>query len=97
MTPRDEQIEFIRLNGRRLAACAWQGYQDKGRGLVCVMSDLEHELLHLDKNSGGFGMAEGFCESALIRPTGWHSRQREASVFAELPGFSFRLCSTSAC
>ena len=45
MKTRDEQIEFIRLNGRRIAACAWQGYQDKGRGLVCVMSDLHHELL----------------------------------------------------
>ena len=46
MKPRDEQIEFVRLNGRRVAACAWQGYQDKGRGLVCMMSDLHQELLH---------------------------------------------------
>ena len=46
MKTRDDQIEFIRLNGRRVAACAWHGYQDKGRGLVCVMSDLHNELLH---------------------------------------------------
>ena len=46
MKTRDEQIEFIRLNGQRIAACAWQGYQDKGRGLVCLMSDHHHELLH---------------------------------------------------
>ena len=46
MKTRDEQIEFVRLNGRRIAACAWQGCQDKGRGLVCVMSDLHNELLH---------------------------------------------------
>jgi hypothetical protein len=46
MNTRDEQIEFIRTNGRRIAACAWNGYQHKGRGLVCVMSDLHNELLH---------------------------------------------------
>jgi hypothetical protein len=46
MNTRDGQIEFIRLNGSRIAACAWEGYRDKGRGLVCVMSDLHHELLH---------------------------------------------------
>ena len=46
MKTRDDQIEFIRLNGRRIAACAWQGYQDKGRGLVCVMVDLHNEVLH---------------------------------------------------
>jgi hypothetical protein len=46
MNTRDEQIEFIRLNGRRIAACAWNGYQDNGRGLVGVMVDLHNELLH---------------------------------------------------
>jgi hypothetical protein len=42
---RDDQIEFIRLNGVRLAACAWNGYQQKGRGMVCVLSELHNELL----------------------------------------------------
>jgi hypothetical protein len=45
MKTHDEQIEFIRLNGRRIAACAWRGYQDKGRGLVCVTSDLHGALM----------------------------------------------------
>jgi len=43
---RDGQFEIIRLNGSRIAACAREGYRDKGRGLVCVMSDLHQELMH---------------------------------------------------
>jgi hypothetical protein len=42
---RGSQIQFIRLNGVRIAACAWNGYREKGRGLVCVLSDLENEVL----------------------------------------------------
>jgi hypothetical protein len=42
---RHSQIEFIRLNGPALAACAWNGFKGKGRGMVCVLSDLENELL----------------------------------------------------
>ena len=42
---RDSQIQFIRLNGVRIAACAWNGHKEKGRGLVCVLSDLENEVL----------------------------------------------------
>jgi len=44
---RCEQIEFIRLNGVRIAACAWNGYQAKGRGMVCVLSDLHNEVLRV--------------------------------------------------
>ena len=47
MQTRDEQIEFIRLNGVRIAACAWNGYQAKGRGMVCVLSDLHNEVLRV--------------------------------------------------
>ena len=47
MKTRDEQIEFIRLNGVRIAACAWNGYQAKGRGMVCVLSDLHNEVLRV--------------------------------------------------
>ena len=28
----------------RVASCAWNGFEKKGRGLVCVLSDLENEL-----------------------------------------------------
>ena len=45
MKTRDEQIEFIRLNGVRIASCAWNGFTAKGRGMVCVLSDLHNELL----------------------------------------------------
>jgi hypothetical protein len=44
MKTRDEQIEFLRLNGVRVASCAWGGFEKKGRGMVCVLSDLENEL-----------------------------------------------------
>lgn len=45
MKTRDEQIEFMRNNGVRVAACGWNGIQTKGRGMVCVLSDLHNELL----------------------------------------------------
>ena len=44
MKTREQQIEFIRMNGVRVASCAWNGFQNKGRGMVCVLSDLENEL-----------------------------------------------------
>jgi hypothetical protein len=44
MKTRDQQIDFIRMNGVRVASCAWNGFEKKGRGLVCVLSDLENEL-----------------------------------------------------
>ena len=45
MKTRDEQVEFMRINGVRVAACGWSGYQTKGRGMVCVLSDLHNEVL----------------------------------------------------
>jgi hypothetical protein len=42
---RNSQIQFIRLNGAGIAACPWNGYKEKGRGMICVLSDLENELL----------------------------------------------------
>ncbi len=45
MKTRDEEIDFIRLNGVRIASCAWNGFIAKGRGMVCVLSDLHNELL----------------------------------------------------
>ena len=45
MKTRDDHIEFLRLNGVRVAACAWNGFQAKGRGLVCVLCELENEVL----------------------------------------------------
>jgi len=42
---RDSQIQFIHFNGVRIAACAWNGHREKGRGLVCVLSDLENKVL----------------------------------------------------
>jgi hypothetical protein len=47
MKTREEQIDFIRLNGVRISACAWSGNQEKGRGMVYVMSDLENESLRV--------------------------------------------------
>ena len=45
MKTRDDHIEFLRMNGVRVAACAWNGFQAKGRGLVCVLCELENEVL----------------------------------------------------
>ena len=43
MRTRTEQLDFIRLNLNALAYCAWQGFQAKGRGLVCVLCDDHNE------------------------------------------------------
>ena len=45
MKTRDDHIEFLRANGVRVAACAWNGFRAKGRGLVCVLCELENEVL----------------------------------------------------
>ena len=45
MKTRDSQIDFIRINGPLISACAWRGYREKGRGMICVLSDLHNELL----------------------------------------------------
>jgi hypothetical protein len=45
MKIRDDHVEFMLLDGRRIAACAWNGHKAKGRGLVCVLSDLHNEVL----------------------------------------------------
>lgn len=42
---RAEQIEFIRLNVQQIAAHAWQGYENKGRGMICVLVEERNELL----------------------------------------------------
>ena len=41
MKTRTEQLEFIRMNVNALSYCAWEGFLDKGRGVVCVHVD-EH-------------------------------------------------------
>src|SRR5687768_3765135 len=45
MKTRAEQFEFIRLNVRQIAAHAWQGYEKKGRGMICVLVEEHNELL----------------------------------------------------
>jgi len=47
MKTRTEQLDFIRLNLNALAYCAWQGYQAKGRGAVCVLVDEHNEATRM--------------------------------------------------
>jgi len=47
METRYQQIDFIRLNEGRIAGCAWNGFQQKGRGMVLVPSDRENESLRM--------------------------------------------------
>ena len=42
MKTRQEHIDFIWLNRVAIAACAWNGHQNMGRGLVCVLCDQEN-------------------------------------------------------
>ncbi len=47
MKTRTEQLDFIKLNLNALAYCAWQGYQAKGRGVVCVLVDEHNEATRM--------------------------------------------------
>lgn len=47
MKTRAEQLDFIRLNLTALAFCAWQGYQARGRGAVCVLVDEHNEATRM--------------------------------------------------
>lgn len=47
MKTRTEQIEFIRLNFNAISYCAWQGFLDKGRGLVHVPVDEHNEVTQM--------------------------------------------------
>jgi len=47
MKTRPEQLDFIRLNLNALSYCAWQGYQAKGRGVVCVLVDDHNEATRM--------------------------------------------------
>ena len=50
MSIRNSEIEFIRINGCRIAACAWNGYKARGRGLVCVLNNLDNDLRQVPLN-----------------------------------------------
>ena len=41
MKTRTGQLQFIRMNANAISYCAWQGFLDEGRGVVCVHGD-EH-------------------------------------------------------
>ena len=47
MKTRTEQIEFIRMNVNALSYCAWQGFLDKGRGLIYVPVDECNEVTQM--------------------------------------------------
>ena len=75
MKTRDEQIEFVRMNGVRVAACGWNGYQTKGRGMVCVLSELHNEVLR----QVPFDFMPELDAAKLFKP--WEG-SREAGVVA---------------
>ena len=75
MKTREEHIEFIKLNMAAVAACAWTGFQAKGRGLVYVLCD-QH-----DEGTGTvpFGFTPEKDVSKMITP--WYGT-REARMVA---------------
>ena len=44
MKTRDDHLAFIKLNHVAIAATAWEGFQEKGRGVVCVLCDEHDEM-----------------------------------------------------
>jgi hypothetical protein len=45
MKTRADHVDFIRRNGPEVAALAWERYEEKGRGMVCVIADEHNEVL----------------------------------------------------
>jgi len=45
MKTRAEHVDFIRRNGPEVAALAWERYEEKGRGMVCVIAEEHNEVL----------------------------------------------------
>ena len=72
--PGTSKIQFIRLNGVRIAACAWNGSKEKGRGIVCVLSDLENEIL----KQVPFDFMPESDASKLIKP--WYGTKESRMV-----------------
>ena len=86
MKTRDTQIDFIRLNGVRIAACAWNGFKGKGRGLVCVLCDLENEVLQ----QVPFDFMPEIDASKVIRP--WYSTKESRMVARYDPDKEVVIC-----
>ena len=86
MDTRDSQIEFLRINGVAIAACAWNGYRAKGRGMVCVLSDLENEVLqHVP-----FDFMPEIDASRLIKP--WYGGKEARMVSGYDPQKEVVIC-----
>jgi hypothetical protein len=45
MKTRDDHIEFLKLNHLSVAATAWNGFQEKGRGVIVVLCDQHDEMM----------------------------------------------------
>ena len=74
MKTRTEQLEFIRMNVNALSYCAWQGFLNKGRGVICVPLDEHNEATQMVP----FGfLSEG--EVALM-VKGWRNNRESRMV-----------------
>jgi len=76
MKTRDEHIEFLRLNLPAIAACAWTGFQAKGRGLILVDCNQHDEAMR----TVPFDFMPEQNVSKLIDP--WYGT-KEARMIAE--------------
>ena len=86
MMTRDSQIEFLRINGVAIAACAWNGYKANGRGMVCVLSDLENEVLQ----QVPFDFMPEIDASKLIKP--WYGCKEARMVSGYDPQKEVVIC-----
>jgi hypothetical protein len=83
---RDSQIHFVRLNGVRIASCAWNGYKEKGRGMVYVLSDLGNELL----KQATFDFMAEIDASKLMKP--WYGTKESRIVAGYDPQKDVVIC-----
>jgi hypothetical protein len=86
MKTREQQIDFIRLNGVRIAACAWNGFQEKGRGMIFVPSDLENESLRVCP----FDFMPETDASKLLKP--WAGTREAGMVETYDPNIEVVIC-----
>ena len=77
MKTRDDHIEFLRLNGVSVASCAWNGFQQKGRGMVCVLADLENEV----QRTVPFDFMPATDAAKLLKPWGGSRESKMVEVY----------------
>ena len=86
MNTTESENEFIRLKGVAIAACAWNGYKEDGRGFIHVLGDVETEFLDVVP----FEFVPEFDATKVINP--WYGSKTARMVAGYNPKKEVVIC-----